>query len=556
MRSHAATLLLTCGIPAQHLLTVEPVTWMLDPGGATRGDFGAFAAGRFTGLGVPDVLFVRAGIPYLMNAPGLLQGVVRLAGVPGGSAATVDLRVVPNGVAAGRDLVVLLGSYGLATWSYDPAAALATFQVVDASFGAMTRLSLGDLDGDGKVDAVASKPGTLQIWIRSLTAGPTSVRGSGGPVQAAVAVDYDPELPGDELCVVTGNGVRIERGDAPVVVAAFPLGMTVELAEGTRVRSPVGELFVACVRGTVGSTPTTALLGMSALIQPFESSGLFAQRPTGIAVGDMTADACEDVHLMFTGKPTFETVLHRAPLVSPPNPQFPQFEYSTAGGLEASVMGESGPAQDERVRPAVCDVDGDGDDDFVLGWSSATGVLVGFNSYLDAEALRPRLEFTTAVTVQGGQVSSEATLTEDPFGSPPAGATHLELLGWEVRGRKAGSVTEFLVMPDGTHRHTKALTPGPDSIGPFATTAGQSASPLVASYPIVGGYLMFARYVRQGVPDPRVFPAHKFAITAPGGFWPLTVRDGEPPRVVTPLPDIPPPPPPPINEGPVVPTGG
>ncbi len=158
---------------------------------APDGGEGRAVAGRFDDNAVPDVMVLVGGTPHLV------RDVETLGYFEAAEGAVNDLALWPGGAPNGRDAVLAVGGEGLLRIHHDDAVGgLVTTVVegsgvwVDAAF-----VRVGDVDGDGKLDAVGTNGSTVGVR----------------PNVGSVAATHSWATPkaGDALALVdlAGNGV-------------------------------------------------------------------------------------------------------------------------------------------------------------------------------------------------------------------------------------------------------------------------------------------------------------------------------------------------------------
>ncbi|MEM7204839.1 MAG: hypothetical protein AAF628_31575 [Planctomycetota bacterium] len=389
--------------------------------------------------------------------------------------------------------------------------------MLEPSWAGLTNLQVGSFFSDGEACFVGYTPGDNSVRVVMLdTPGLTIVLTYSAAVLAAAAVDYDPALLYDELCVISADSTLRVDNLAAGTQASEPIPAATS-ALAVRVPSPVDDMLVAYVEGPGGN----ALLGRSTGLAP-ETTDLQDQALVDLAVADLTYDGYADVSFIAETGSWIDLLFHRGPL-----PISPRFEYAWNGGVAGAFPVGGALAPGERVRAAHADFDGDGDVDFALGYSSLAGVKIGVSQVIEAagnpadpsetgSGLVPT--FMQLPTLNANE-ELDCQVLLPALGVP----LELEVLSWELRTENG----ERFLLPEGVRHACPAPVAGVVNCSP-SVAAGPT--PTGASHDPAGHIFVFrARYASAPNADP--LPAVLLAYEL----------DGATGRVITPYPELPPP---------------
>lgn len=508
------------------LLPVTPAERNIEFGAATSGAVTRVVAASVSGFGVPDAVFLRGGQPYLATAPALFNGSTALSGVTG---TTYDLAIAQQ--SAG-DLVVLLGSYGLATWAMD-LAGTGQFNILEAGWSTGDSLFVGDLGGDGVLDAV-SVEGSL-IRKRPLDGSPASAVNPGVTIHAFAVANVDLTAPGDELVAVTATEIGVITAGNFAPLATLPWAVTAA-THASAVPDSGGDAVAIDAHGTSGQRAVVVFDEGSLFTLV---SGLGIQ---GMAAGDASANGHTDLSMLRTDG-SLDLLYNRRQYVLPP---LPSYLYDTFWGVTsatAHTQGTSSPTQ-----PAVADFDLDGDADVLLASETAGEMTLVRNGLFDPSTQVPDLVFDPS-SGESGWVNGNTLGFRVEVPTLP-NATAIEMMVWEVREDPTES-TVYRMMPAATQRTLVPLVAGNTKYDLTVDISPQAPPPSLSRFTQLSGFVILVRLIdeTQGTRNPATMFAHSISLWSP----PTTASSGGVglPPIPTPLPDTPPPPPPPPGSDPI-----
>ncbi len=274
----------------------------------------------------------------------------------------------------------------LSIWRNSSAAGATSFQTqVSFTSGSFPRaVAIADFDGDGRPDLASANftDNSVSVFRNTISIQPviTSLSNISGPVGATIVItgsNFDP---------IAANNTVYFGGVRAVVIAATSTSLTVIVPPGAAyapITITVGGLTVTTPTSFIPTVHTSGALDASAFSPKVDFTTDSA--PVSIKSADLDGDGRPDLIVINHGSNTAEIYRNT----------------STAGNIDSSAFAVPIPlTTDDRPQVvAVADLDGDGRLDVALVSSTNNTLSVFQNtSSVGAISFAARLDFTTGVT--------------------------------------------------------------------------------------------------------------------------------------------------------------
>ena len=270
------------------------------PSGLPAGPFGRFLAGDVSGMPGREVVGLRGSSLFVASDPSAFDGVQE---VDATLTNVADLAIVPISSHEPHDGILSVDPVnGLLLHTYDFVSGQFTATGLDPSWTDVTRLAVGDLDGDGSANDIA---GTWPLGMLTLihdgtqyAPGPSHL--STWPITDVEIVDYDGNGAADVallteagLSVVPLSGVPFPFVPAPTaegIITALPSGSGHDLVWCM----PTGGTWYLFIQDSSGRGPVVPLTFAPSIGQPKVSVDVVDVVPVDIDVdGSMDLFVCQ-----------------------------------------------------------------------------------------------------------------------------------------------------------------------------------------------------------------------------------------------------------------------
>lgn len=390
------------GLPIQYRSIAIP--------GSISGAYKRSTGGNFTGHGCADVVCVIGSRPVLLTAPILHKAIHVITALTDVN----DVATLPKGGTLNRDALLLATTSGLYQWTVD--AATPTL-LASGGWGTVT---IADVNGDGIDDIIGRKRLADGVWIHLRGASPStsSIAFSGETVYEVCGAQWHTSSVQAEMCITTSQRFQVRQRQTDGSWTVLREDTTTNTGPGLLARVDMnGVDMVAWLSKHSG---VTELRTLSATLN---YTTVLTGDPVAMSAARVTDDSYDDLVIALANTSKLHVLVNQW-ATTPSNPPF-------VGSYTLSVsVSPLLDATANTASPWCGDINHDGLADFVLPIQGYARIDVMKQPSAGASRLTAPPSLANEIAQTGGATSW--TVDVAPATSVPAGATHIEVLVFEL----------------------------------------------------------------------------------------------------------------------------